>query len=481
MKSSLSVRVTAGVLAIVAAVLIGGGLLIVNVTEQRDRRDAAGELQRIAGNLTPWVAGSLGIGPRAHPAQQCRCRCSTQGSEGRATGRAAGTAAAAACRRRRRALQPLRDAFAATGDTASPVGRIAFLRAVNPQTGRAAHPRHGPEWTARNVDATRDARDDNRGRALAQRRRQRSRRIADRGRSTGTHLRASRKPAHDRHLDHRRRARDRTRRYAARDPPRAASTQGPTSQSGAHQRRRRSRHTCPAARTTDRGRHARGRTRRDARTPRQRDRRPRAKRSSRRDASQPTPDTNCAPRCRPSAPTSTSHASADASPEERQLALEVATQQSERMNRLVDGLQSLARGEAGLVKPGSRGRPRRHRRQRRLRHPHSPPRLVHRRRPARVRAHCHRRRRRALAGDREPAGERCPARTPRRAHHHAGRRRSTAAPRSSSTTTAPASLRPNVNASCAASNAALAPPPQAADSASPSSKPKLIAMAAPCP
>ena len=62
MKSSLSVRVTAGVQIVVAAVLIGGGFLVVSVTEQRDRRDAGGELRRIAGNLTPWVAGTLGIG-----------------------------------------------------------------------------------------------------------------------------------------------------------------------------------------------------------------------------------------------------------------------------------------------------------------------------------------------------------------------------------------------------------------------------------
>ncbi len=66
MKSSLTVRITAGVLVVVAAVLIGGGLLIVRVTEQRDARDAGGELQRIAGNLTPWVAGTLGIGRPAN-------------------------------------------------------------------------------------------------------------------------------------------------------------------------------------------------------------------------------------------------------------------------------------------------------------------------------------------------------------------------------------------------------------------------------
>jgi signal transduction histidine kinase len=45
--------------------------------------------------------------------------------------------------------------------------------------------------------------------------------------------------------------------------------------------------------------------------------------------------------------------SPDARPDERQLAVEVATQQSERINRLVDGLQGLARGEAGLVQSGT--------------------------------------------------------------------------------------------------------------------------------
>jgi signal transduction histidine kinase len=132
LKSSLSVRVTAGVLVIVAVVLISGGFLIVSVTEQRDRRDAAGELQRIAGNLTPWVAGTLGILPPA-------------GAPGAAVplevlDRSGQPVAEPAPPNRPPppfidVRRPLRDAFAASGDTASPVGRIAFVRAVNPQTG----------------------------------------------------------------------------------------------------------------------------------------------------------------------------------------------------------------------------------------------------------------------------------------------------------------------------------------------------------
>src|SRR6266516_5668531 len=131
MKSSLSVRVTAGVQIVVAAVLIGGGFLIVSVTEQRDRRDAGGELRRIAGNLTPWVAGTLGIGPppdspgSAVPLQlldahgQPIALPPTQNLPPPHVD----------------VLQPLRDAFAASGDTASPVGQIGFVRALNTQNG----------------------------------------------------------------------------------------------------------------------------------------------------------------------------------------------------------------------------------------------------------------------------------------------------------------------------------------------------------
>ena len=140
MKSSLSVRVTAGVLVVVAAVLIGGGFLIVSLTEQRDGRDAGGELQRIAGNLTPWVAGTLGIGPppnspgAAVPLQlldahgQPIALPPTQNLPPPPTPNRPPPPP-------NPALEPLRDAFAASGDTASPVGQIAFVRALNTQTG----------------------------------------------------------------------------------------------------------------------------------------------------------------------------------------------------------------------------------------------------------------------------------------------------------------------------------------------------------
>jgi signal transduction histidine kinase len=151
MRSSLSVRVTAGVLVVVAAVLIGGGFLIVSVTEQRDGRDAGGELQRIAGNLTPWVAGTLGVGrPASSPGDAVPLQLldahgqpvtlpATQIPPPPLPATQNPPPPLPATKNPppplESALQPLRDAFAASGDTASPVGQIAFVRALNTRTG----------------------------------------------------------------------------------------------------------------------------------------------------------------------------------------------------------------------------------------------------------------------------------------------------------------------------------------------------------
>jgi two-component system sensor histidine kinase PrrB len=158
MRSSLSVRVTAGVLVVVAAVLIGGGFLIVNVTEQRDARDAGGELQRIAGNLTPWVAGTLGIGRpvnspgdgvpvqlldahgrpvavRNPPPPPPGIQNPPPPPPGAQNPPPPPPGAQNPPPLQDSGLEPLADAFAASGDTASPVGQIAFVRALNPQTG----------------------------------------------------------------------------------------------------------------------------------------------------------------------------------------------------------------------------------------------------------------------------------------------------------------------------------------------------------
>src|SRR6266704_2766436 len=165
MKSSLSVRVTAGVLVVVAAVLIGGGFLIVSVTEQRDRRDAGGELRRIAGNLTPWVAGTLGVGrPPNSPGSAVPLQLLDAHGQPVALPPAPNGALPPAPNGALppppdTSLEPLRDAFAASGDTASPVGQIAFVRAVNPQNGErlilGTVPRGFPAmWTRRGVRTT---------------------------------------------------------------------------------------------------------------------------------------------------------------------------------------------------------------------------------------------------------------------------------------------------------------------------------------
>jgi signal transduction histidine kinase len=183
MKSSLSVRVTAGVLVVVAAVLIGGGFLVVRVTEQRDRRDAGGELQRIAGNLTPWVAGTLGIGRppnspgSAVPLQLLDARGQPvvlppppngpppppngpppppNGPPPPPNGPPPPPNAPPPPGL---GLEPLRDAFAASGDTASPVGQIAFVRAVNRRTGErlilgTIPPGYPAMWTRPGVRTT---------------------------------------------------------------------------------------------------------------------------------------------------------------------------------------------------------------------------------------------------------------------------------------------------------------------------------------
>ena len=50
---SLTARLVVGALLVVSAVLVGGGLTIVIVTEQRDKRDADSDLRRFAGDRVP--------------------------------------------------------------------------------------------------------------------------------------------------------------------------------------------------------------------------------------------------------------------------------------------------------------------------------------------------------------------------------------------------------------------------------------------
>jgi len=138
---SLTARVAVGVLVVVSAVLVGGGLTIVTLTEQRDKRDADAELRGFAGDLTPSLAGALGIAPAPlssslaspppplgqvvllnrngeplprppHPPPPVR------------TGPPAGV------------VQALVAAFDQRGQSSSPAGQIVFVRALAVQSGR---------------------------------------------------------------------------------------------------------------------------------------------------------------------------------------------------------------------------------------------------------------------------------------------------------------------------------------------------------
>jgi two-component system sensor histidine kinase PrrB len=100
---SLTAQVVIGAVLVVTAVLIGGGLVIVTLTEQRDRRDADADLRQFAGNLAPSISGTLGV--------------------------AAGASLPGVAR-------ALIDAFELRGTSSSPAGQIAFVRAADAGSGR---------------------------------------------------------------------------------------------------------------------------------------------------------------------------------------------------------------------------------------------------------------------------------------------------------------------------------------------------------
>lgn len=143
---SLTARVVLGALLVVTAVLIGGGLTIVALTEQRDKRDADADLQRFAGYMTPGVAGVLGVGPKPPPSSILpgspppgsgelqvldragrplpRPPASPPQAAGTANGPPPGVA------------QALIDAFNQRGESAAPAGQIVFVRALATASGR---------------------------------------------------------------------------------------------------------------------------------------------------------------------------------------------------------------------------------------------------------------------------------------------------------------------------------------------------------
>jgi two-component system sensor histidine kinase PrrB len=144
MLRSLTARVVVGALLVVTAVLIGGGLTIVRLTEQRDRRDADAGLRRFAGNLAPLVAGTLGVRPGPPPAGtpvpaawpgelQVSDR---SGSPIRVPLGPPLPASAVPGKPPPGIARPLVDAFNERGQSSSPAGQIVFLRALDTGSGR---------------------------------------------------------------------------------------------------------------------------------------------------------------------------------------------------------------------------------------------------------------------------------------------------------------------------------------------------------
>jgi len=143
---SLTGRVALGVLLVVAVVLAASGLTIVKLTERRDREDFDASLRRVASNLAPSVLGSLGIGPE----QARRSPGGAPPGEGAppppgaaappppvgagATGQGPPRTPA---EQRVGARRALFDAFSQPADDTSPSGAIRFLRARHPRSGRA--------------------------------------------------------------------------------------------------------------------------------------------------------------------------------------------------------------------------------------------------------------------------------------------------------------------------------------------------------
>lgn len=142
---SLTARVVVSALVVVTAVLAGGGLAIVSLTEQRDKRDADADLRRFAADLMPAVAGALGVAPppppplRTAPAGLLSGFGELQllGANGKPlhpptrpppTSPAKGNPNPGV-------VQALLAAFNQRGQSSSPAGEIAFVRATDPQSG----------------------------------------------------------------------------------------------------------------------------------------------------------------------------------------------------------------------------------------------------------------------------------------------------------------------------------------------------------
>jgi two-component system, OmpR family, sensor histidine kinase PrrB len=138
---SLTARVVVGAMVVVSAVLLGGGLTIVTLTEQRDKRDADAELRRFAGNLMPSIAGVLGVNP---PPQNAPGRSAPGRGplvlldrNGRPIAVRPGPPPppVSSTRPAPGVARALVDAFNERGQSSAPAGQIMFVRAVAAASG----------------------------------------------------------------------------------------------------------------------------------------------------------------------------------------------------------------------------------------------------------------------------------------------------------------------------------------------------------
>jgi two-component system, OmpR family, sensor histidine kinase PrrB len=143
MLRSLTARVVVGAVLVVSAVLVGGGLTIVTLTEQRDKRDADAELRRFAGNLAPSVSGALGVFPRPPlgppgPGGAPPGQVQLLDRSGKPVLPAPGPPPQPGIsgNPNPRVVQALIDAFNQRGQSAGPAGQIAFVRALDSRSGR---------------------------------------------------------------------------------------------------------------------------------------------------------------------------------------------------------------------------------------------------------------------------------------------------------------------------------------------------------
>jgi len=142
---SLTARVVVGALLVVTAVLIGGGLIVVAVTQQRDKRDADADLRRFAGDMTPGIAGVLGIGPPPPPAPVLPGSPPPASGELRLLDRTGALIppppgqppqAARPNAPAPGVAQALIAAFNERGQSSTPAGQIVFVRALATGSGR---------------------------------------------------------------------------------------------------------------------------------------------------------------------------------------------------------------------------------------------------------------------------------------------------------------------------------------------------------